>query len=456
MTECRASTDVSRSERSGLKTFVEDETVNEFGGESMEKSFEDAYEKDGDGFDSSIANCSPVFDGEPTFRNIDTNHDNFISKAEFEDMSHKMCIPDEMSLQLWNEADANGDGVITNIEFENVGEDTQAEEGIDKIVDPDTEGDDEYNEVKMPAFDTFDQNSDGKIDMKEFVDLLTLEHHRRYPTLSDKEVEQWVEKKYEELLRLFKKVDVNRDQGLSQQEYYTEDKDDDMGEEMEEAQDGKRASSPDPDDLRRVEHPMAVVPAAASSAAPTLIRADVPRRFHLQQDASAARKMCAAACSRYHLLSGEMRGLRKSFRLWLKHKATRKAGRTAGSKLLAQAPSRAPTVPEMRRLFGDIVDEVALVAAGVGAHSAEGQVVMRSVRTAREGVNRYLDRLQQRDSRLPAEQVVRQNGGAMQRLTAIVKGLYGSANELDNSYKKQLQQDRCQCRTAFQSRLRHR
>merc|ERR550537_427618 len=121
----------------------------------MERAYEEKYKE-------KVLSCRPKFDGKPSFEDVDEDGDGILTASEVIDFGEKMCVSDEMAMQLFSMADRNRDKVIDPKEWDRVGEDTAAEQSIDESVDDTkaSKSDDVYNEVKIPPFETFDADKD--------------------------------------------------------------------------------------------------------------------------------------------------------------------------------------------------------------------------------------------------------------------------------------------------------
>merc|ERR1719329_828658 len=81
----------------------------------------------------------------------------------------KACVPNELAHQIFDAADADFDETVTPAEYNTLGEDTEIENSLDKVVDKMTEGEDQYEPVQMPAFRHVDGNGDGSLDNAEIM-----------------------------------------------------------------------------------------------------------------------------------------------------------------------------------------------------------------------------------------------------------------------------------------------
>merc|ERR1719375_2924660 len=93
-----------------------------------------------------VLDCTPTVDIDhpPKLEDLDWKQDGVIDAEEAHDWGHKACVPDEMTDQIFSEADSNQDQKITPEEH--------------------SEGDDEYNRVHAPPLEEFDENNDGGLD----------------------------------------------------------------------------------------------------------------------------------------------------------------------------------------------------------------------------------------------------------------------------------------------------
>lgn len=287
ITECRVHTDVAPRDQApgtkgddvpsqeALKDFVEDQTVNEQGGETLEKSFEKMTGED-------IGACNPTFTGEPHFEDFDRDGDGYVTEGEFESLAGEMCVPDEMAVQMFGAADLNHDKVVDKVEYEQAAEDTKAESALDEAIDPLTDGEDQYSEVKLPGFELFDTDGSGSLDTDEELEqLLMFEFERRHPDAKPEDVMSHLE---DMLGKFLNKVDKDGDGEISKAEYGAKQHEDDLGEEMEEAAKAP-SNAQDPDDLKSVDSPTQVPPPPdyVESPAVALFRARHPRHLRARR-----------------------------------------------------------------------------------------------------------------------------------------------------------------------------
>merc|ERR1719252_270938 len=160
---------------------------------------------------------------------MDTNKDGVISVDEAIDFGEKACIPDEMVMQLFSEADLNQDKVISSDEFKDAGEDTKTEEAMDEALEDASEGDDESNTVEAPPITEFDKNNDGALDKEEATDAFEHElekrtEHESIPEDKMKEIKPKIDEAIDE-------IDTNDDGVIDGEEYVAEAKNEEQSEE---------------------------------------------------------------------------------------------------------------------------------------------------------------------------------------------------------------------------------
>lgn len=472
MTECKMYTETAPDNEKALKSFVHDETYNEHGGEGVENAFETTYKE-------SVPSCTPTFTGVAKFTDMDMNGDSVIDKKELIKFAHMACVSDEMASQMFSEADKNGDGVIDPLEYEHVGENTQLEEGVDIIMDPETQGDDEYNPVKLPPLESFDGDKDGKLSLKELEDALFLERQRRYGSknASTEELKQWAEDKDEVLQALLFLLDKNGDGFLDAAEYNNPDLHDDLGGELKEARDADH-NSWDQDDEKRVEHP--ALPASGHAPAPAAAPVGMVARFGgaltfkearearhklSQRSAAAARQgehghrlrrrdgrhahpRCPCPAD-MHQLGAVMRQLRVDYGAWeQRHKAIimhvlHRQGRQG---------SLQPAVAELKAMFAGIVGEASWIGNRVGflrarAGQSPGRVELwqQGLRRAARGAEKSVERLQMREARIMPWDADKSAWKAMRSLASVLRGVHSGAEELARPFERQLETGSCQC-----------
>jgi len=250
LTECAVATDLETHHLDeGTDYFVEDEAHNEKGGEKMLEQYNEKATEE-------VPECVPQEGYEegttPTFDKLDTNKDGTIDEDEAISFGEKACIPDEMVMQLFSEADLNQDKVIGKDEFKAAGEDTKNEEAMDDALEEVSEGDDESNTVQNPPMTEFDENNDGSLDKEEATDMMEHEIERRtehapIPEETKKELEPKIDEAID-------KVDTNDDGVISGDEYVAESEDggSDLGKELEEATEADE-DKPELDDLARAD-----------------------------------------------------------------------------------------------------------------------------------------------------------------------------------------------------------
>lgn len=256
ITECRAYTDVAQDKTEALKEFVADNSYNEAGGERMEKAYEEEHPGE------KVPDCQPTFHRTPQFNDVDLNHDGVITPEEAEEFGQKMCVSNEMVMQIFDMTDRNLDKKVDPKEFDQVGEDTKAEGALDKVVDPLSEGDDEYAPVKLPQFEEFDKNKDNILDQNEMEDVLMFELHRRFPGVSDDELVTKAADVMDELAAEVHRIDQDGDGMISRKEFHMVHLKKDqqtLGHEFKEAATGDH-NAQELDDEKTVEHPTMVPP----------------------------------------------------------------------------------------------------------------------------------------------------------------------------------------------------
>jgi len=245
----------------GFHDFAMDESFNEKDGKGIkkthnEKAPEEAYA------------CGPSvdLDKKPTFEDLDTNGDKVIDFEEALAFSHKACITDEKTEQMFSEADSNQDKVLSKEEWGFAGEETKSEEAMDEALEKVSQGDDEYDSVQNPPLEEFDANKDGALDESEAKDAFEHELERR--TEHEDVPEETMKELEPEIEDAIDKVDTNDDGEISGDEYIAKDVDpmsgesgSDMGQELkEEANNDEDAK--ELDDLPRAE---GAAPAPAAS-----------------------------------------------------------------------------------------------------------------------------------------------------------------------------------------------
>jgi len=258
ITECETHTNLQTHHMNdGVDDFAEDEAYNEANGEGVEEHVEANHPVD-------VLDCAPEVDIDqaPTLKEIDTKQDGVIDQEEAREWGHKACVPDEMTDQIFSQADKNCDHTVSEEEFDRTGEDTVHEEAVDDALEEHSEGDDEYNPVDTPPLEEFDDNKDGGLDKEEHKDAVQFEMERRKEgrwDVSDAEVPEGATNE------AFDKVDTDGDGQIEGDEYVDapEDGGSDLGEELTEAA-GADEDAKDPDDLPRSGEEGAPAGAAAS------------------------------------------------------------------------------------------------------------------------------------------------------------------------------------------------
>jgi hypothetical protein len=281
-TECAVSTDLTTHHMNdGVESVAEDESYNEAGGNGIEEHVEAEHPID-------VLDCAPQVDIDhaPELEELDTNQNGAVSEEEAEAWGHKACVPDEVTDQIFHQADTNCDHQISEEEYEQSGEDTAQEEAVDKALEEQDTGDDEYNSVQTPPLEEFDEDDSGALDPQEHHEAVEFEKERREEDrwgVADSEVPE------EETDEAFKTVDTN-DNGLIEGDEYEAPAPaggSDMGEEIVEAA-AQDEDATDPDDLNQA-------PAAAPAAASMLsTRSKVAQRSKAKSDAMLSSRFTAA------------------------------------------------------------------------------------------------------------------------------------------------------------------
>eukprot|EP00746_Dinoflagellata_sp_MGD_P161588 gnl/MRDRNA2_/MRDRNA2_88792_c0_seq1.p1 gnl/MRDRNA2_/MRDRNA2_88792_c0~~gnl/MRDRNA2_/MRDRNA2_88792_c0_seq1.p1 ORF type:complete len:413 (-),score=128.90 gnl/MRDRNA2_/MRDRNA2_88792_c0_seq1:24-1262(-) len=254
-TQCATSTDLTTHHMDeGVDSIAEDKAYNEAGGNAIEEHVEGEHPVD-------VLDCAPQVDIEhpPELDELDTNQNGVVEQGEAEEWGHKACVPDEMTDQIFSQADTNCDHVIDKAEYEESGPDTAQEQAVDEALEETSEGDDEYNNVQSPPLEEFDEDDSGTLDEKEHHEAVEFEMERRGE-------ERWgtddSEVPAQETEQAFDDVDTDDDGLIEGDEYVApaEDGGSDLGEEITEAA-HQDEDATDPDDLNQ--QPAAPAPAAA-------------------------------------------------------------------------------------------------------------------------------------------------------------------------------------------------
>lgn len=238
LTECATWTDLAVPDKihHAMKRFVQDKSLNEKGGTKMKQASEKAF-----GF--KVGSCQPLVDihDKPVFDKLDTDRDQLITSEEFVSYGNKMCIPDEMTVQMFSHADTNHDSKLDRHEFLAAGEDTRMESAADAFADPATQGDNEYTEAFMPKFEDWDLNRDGVLEEAEVFNAFMYELSKRDAVEwdspaskgraqpSNKEVESEWEDDFE---RAWPQIDRDGDGVVTRAEFDDEDPTQDLGREL--------------------------------------------------------------------------------------------------------------------------------------------------------------------------------------------------------------------------------
>jgi len=282
VTECEVHTDLAtHSMDHGVEDFATDEAYNEKDGKKIEEKAEADHPVE-------VLDCAPEVDIDkaPTLEEIDTKQDGVIDEEEAKNWGHKACVPDEMTEQIFHQADKNVDHTIDAEEFARSGEDTVHEEAIDDALEKDSEGDDEYNPVQTPPLEEFDDNNDGGLDKEEHSDAVDFEKERRDEgrwSVSEGEIPDSATDE------AFEKVDADGDGKIEGDEYIAEPEDggSDMGEEIKEAAAADEDAA-DPDDLPKAGDDTASPAVEGAAEEPAGAASMLSTRFKVAQRDEAA------------------------------------------------------------------------------------------------------------------------------------------------------------------------
>jgi len=135
-----------------------------------------------------------------------------------------MCVPLEMTRQLFVHADVNGDLRLSPDEFSVSGEGSKVARVIDEFADHYTQGDDEYNPVEVDpawAISIFDRDRDGSLDEMEVYNMMMYELlYRRGAghSISQKQKRHISNSLMNKLDDIMWYLDTNRDGTVSAQE----------------------------------------------------------------------------------------------------------------------------------------------------------------------------------------------------------------------------------------------
>lgn len=310
LTQCSIRLDVAAPHErpEAARRFVEDQSYNEKGGEQMREAYHDL-------FGEKIGPCVPIvgLDSSPTFSDIDSNGDGDITSDEAIAYGNKMCVPDEMTQQIFTAADVSPqDGRVTQIEFNASGEDTLVEKAIDKGADLPSEGDNEYNEVVLPDFESWDRDKDGFLTEPEAFNAFMWELKRRNVAHHDTVTSgTGIRFEQEEMWHglfdtLFPDMDVNGDRKISRREFYGPAIGADFGDELLESALADE-DAPDPDGER---HKSVTAPPYELTS-PHAIKPVVATMLRSSQRSTSDEVHLSAARDRASLqeLKGAMRGL---------------------------------------------------------------------------------------------------------------------------------------------------
>lgn len=236
LTECRTFCDTQLHHLDEcIKAFVWDEHYNEKGGKKMVKAHDEKAPHPNHDCVSDplvyVAGTAPDFD------QLDTNGDGVIDGYEAEQFARRACIPDEMIMQIFQEADLNYDKKIEKDEWKSAGEDTVNEKVMDDALEDVSQGDDEYNTVQNPKITEFDYNKDGTLDKDEYHKVFDNELERRTDWTNKDIPKEATEKIEEKIGGAFNDIDMNKDGKIDGEEYTKKlPEPEGMGEELREAE----------------------------------------------------------------------------------------------------------------------------------------------------------------------------------------------------------------------------
>merc|ERR1719503_400353 len=144
-----------------------------------------------------------------------------------------------MTSQIFVAADRDRDELVSSEEFDSAGEDNIAEDAIDRMADPATQGDDEYAEAST-SFDAWDHDQDGYLQKGELFNAFMHEMKRRdvadWGTVTagtGKQKEQ--EEAWREIFeKIYPSIDMNDDGKVSRVEFNMDAVGSDFGGELHE------------------------------------------------------------------------------------------------------------------------------------------------------------------------------------------------------------------------------
>lgn len=209
--------------------------------------------------------CQPIVDTdvcdiEIEFEDVDSNHDGEITEDEVHLYGRLMCIPYDQIHALFVMVDTSQDHIITDAEWNSAGEDSAVEEGIDEAVDDaiknasnipkpgETQEDLEKEAQKMieslaaahsvqaPSFQSLDKNQDGGIQDWELFSAFMMEISDRHPDISVELRKYITDKFWDAVDDIFPRLDKDGNHVISQEEYAAASSTNDMGDELQEAQ----------------------------------------------------------------------------------------------------------------------------------------------------------------------------------------------------------------------------
>jgi len=235
ITECNVKVDVASDDAHRLRDFAREHPTRL-------RRYEETTGQD-------VKQCRPMAHVETvSFGDLDLNRDKHVSLEEMKGFTDLLCIPEDTANSMFESADRNHDGMITEKEWNSSGEDTAFEYEVDKFADKHVEPPPEapedvarnaladlIGEVKAPPFETLDKNRDGLLDDWEMAGAFMGEIMQRNPQMSVKARKIVQDKIYTKIPAIFEALDKNHDHQLSPEEYEVKKKGEHFGHEIHEA-----------------------------------------------------------------------------------------------------------------------------------------------------------------------------------------------------------------------------